>query len=586
MTPNHPQPVVKPARAPWRGDAGAALLLAIAIFAAYQRVWNAGFIWDDDAHVTQPGLRSLRGLWRIWSEPGATQQYYPLLSTAFWIEHRLWGDAALGYHGVNVALHAGAAFLLYRVLVRLAVPGALFGAALFAVHPVCVESVAWISEQKNTLSAVFYLSAALAYFHFDRERRPWSYALATGLFGLALLSKTVTATLPAALLVVLWWKQGRLSFRNDVLPLMPWLAMGAGAGAMTTWMEGSHVGASSAATGLDAVGRVLVAGRAPWFYVGKLLWPVNLTFVYPRWNLDPHAVGQCLFPAAALAMLGALWAARGRSRAPLAVGLLYVGTLFPALGFINLFPFIYSFVADHFQYLAAAILLSGLAAVLTLVSRSLPRGARAAAALGAVVALSVLTWRQCRMYQDAETLWTATLARNPSCWMAYNNLAAEQLEKGRIAEAMANIHIGLELAPRNVEAHVTLGDALKGTGRWDEALAEYHRALEIEAHSVVAHVNLGAALLSMGRANEAASHFQAALETKPDLGTAHTDLGDAYLQLGRADDAIAQYALALGDNPDDAEAHANLGTTLAQRGRADEALPHLRRALEIRPGFA
>jgi protein O-mannosyl-transferase len=586
MTPRQPHPVLSPAQPSWRFDAGAALLLTIAIVAAYQQVWHAGFIWDDDAHVTRSGLRSLHGLWKIWFEPGATQQYYPLLSSAFWIEHRLWADSALGYHLVNVVQHAGAAFLLYLVLKRLAVPGALLGAALFAVHPVCVESVAWISEQKNTLSAVFYLSSALVYLRFDRERRPGGYTLATGLFVLALLSKTVTATLPAALLVVFWWKRGRLSLRTDVLPLVPWLALGAGAGAVTAWMERAHVGASSGATGLDDAGRLLVAGRAIGFYLGKLLWPVDLTFIYPRWSLNPRAVGQALFPAAALAGLAALWAARRRSRAPLAVALLYVGTLFPALGFINLFPFIYSFVADHFQYLAAALLLSGLAATVTLASRSLPLWAKSTGALAVVTLLSVLTWKQCRMYRDAETLWTATIARNPSCWMAYNNLAAEQLENGRITEAMALIRLGLDLAPRNVEAHVTLADALKAAGRWDEALAEYHRALEIEPHSVVAHVNLGATLLLLGRPNEAAAHFQAAVETKPDLASAHTNLGDAFLQVGRGDEAIEQYILALRYDPDDADAEANLGTALAQRGRPDEALSHFRRALEIRPGFA
>jgi hypothetical protein len=262
------------------------VLLAL-VLAAYQGVTHAGFIWDDDAHVTRAGLRSLRGLWRIWTEPGATQQYYPVLHSAFWVEHRLWGDAPAGYHAANVLLHAAAACLLLRVLRVLALPGAFLAAALFAVHPVCAESVAWISEEKNTLSAVFYLSAALVYMGSERGRRPSAYAAATALFALALLSKSVTATLPAAVLVVIWWRRGRLSLKGDVLPLAPWFAMGAGAGAMTSWMERTHIGASGAAFGLGAAGRFLVAARALWFYLGKIAWPADLMFIYPRWPIEP-----------------------------------------------------------------------------------------------------------------------------------------------------------------------------------------------------------------------------------------------------------------------------------------------------------
>src|SRR5215467_4647730 len=186
-----------------------AVLLAGAILFAYLPALQGSFLWDDEAHVTRPDLRSLRGLGRIWFDVGATQQYYPLLHSAFWFEHRLWGDATVGYHIVTVLLHAFAVCLLLQVLRRLKVPGAALAAAIFALHPVHVESVAWIAEQKNTLSAVFYLMAMLAYLRFDEERDMPSYSLASTFFGLALLTKTVTATLPAALLVIFWWRRGR-----------------------------------------------------------------------------------------------------------------------------------------------------------------------------------------------------------------------------------------------------------------------------------------------------------------------------------------------------------------------------------------
>ena len=342
-----PAPVHSQSR--WRDEWLPGLLLIAATFIAYQPVWHAGFVWDDDAHVTRPILRSLHGLWRIWFEPGATQQFYPFLYSAFWVEHRWWGDSAAGYHLANVALHAAVACLLHRVLRRLAVPGAFLAAAVFALHPVCVESVAWISEQKNTLSAVFYLSAALAYLRFDRERKAGWFAAGLGLFALAVLSKSVTATLPAALLVVFWWKRGQLSWKRDGLPLVPWFVLGAGAGAMTAWMERTHVGASGAAYALGGAERFLVAGRAVWFYLAKIFWPVDLVFVYPHWTVDVRELWQAVFPATALAAVAALFALRKRFRGPLATALLFGGTLFPALGFINVFPFLYSYVADHFQ---------------------------------------------------------------------------------------------------------------------------------------------------------------------------------------------------------------------------------------------
>ena len=331
----------------------AAAVLAVAVFLAYQPCWQGGFLWDDDAHVTAPALRSWQGLWRIWSDVGATVQYYPLLHTAFWLEHRLWGDAVLGYHLLNVALHCLAAFLAWAVLRRLKVPGAPLAAAVFALHPVHVESVAWIAEQKNTLSAVFYLAAMLAYLRFDRSRKVPAYLGAFGLFVLALLTKTVTATLPGALLVVFWWQRGRLSWRRDVLPLVPFLLVGAGMGLITTWWELEHNRCVGPEFHMTWMQRSLLAGRAVWFHAGKLFWPEPLIFIYPRWRLDPAAAWQYAFPLAAVALLAALWALRRRTRGPLAAALFFGGTLFPTLGFFNLYTFRYTYVANHYQYLAS-----------------------------------------------------------------------------------------------------------------------------------------------------------------------------------------------------------------------------------------
>jgi hypothetical protein len=316
----------------------------------YLPALQGGMLWDDAAHVTTPELRSLHGLGRIWSELGATQQYYPVLHTVFWIEHRLWGESMVGYHLINLMLHAAAAGLFWRVLRELKLAGAGLAALLFAFHPVCVESVAWISEQKNTLSLVFYLLAALNYLRFEQTRSARGYAWALGFFLLALGTKSVTATLPAALLVLIWWRRGELRWGRDWRPLLPWLVVGAGAGLFTAWVERNLIGATGADYELTLPLRVLLAGRVVIFYLGKLVWPENLIFIYPRWTLDPVIWWQLLLPFGCLAALVALIVKPTRHRGWLTALLLFGGTLFPVLGFFNLYPFAYSYVADHFQY--------------------------------------------------------------------------------------------------------------------------------------------------------------------------------------------------------------------------------------------
>jgi protein O-mannosyl-transferase len=565
------------------------LLLMAATLAAYLRVWHAGFIWDDDAHLIRPELATLHGLWRIWSEPGATQQYYPVLYSAFWLELRLWGYAAAGYHGLNVVLHGAAAWLLWTALRRLSVPGAFLASCAFALHPVCVESVAWVSEQKNTLSAVFYLAAALAYLRFDATRRPAWYAAGTLLFCLALLSKTVTATLPAALLVVLWWKRGRLSWKDDAAPLAPWLALGAAAGAMTAWMERAHVGAGGAAFALGFADRFLVAGRAAWFYLGKVFWPFNLAFIYPRWTLDPRSLGQYVWPASAAAALAALFILRRRSRAPLAAALLFVGTLFPALGFINVYPFRFSFVADHFEYLALAIMLSASAAGLTLAARRLSPPLRKAAAVAAflgVAGLGALSWRQTAMYADIGTLWQATIDRNPRCWLAHNNLGLALMADGQTDEAIAHYRTAIEIEPGFAGTHNNLGIALMRKGETSEAVAQYRESLAIDPSGAETHNNLGMALRRDGRLDEAIAQYTMAMEIQPDDLATNFNLGNALLQAGRAPEAVARYQRALEISPGYPEAHNNLGNALRSMGRLDEAIAEYRRALDLDPSNA
>ena len=398
------------------------LFLVFATMLAYQPIWHAGFIWDDDHYVTgNLTLHSLKGLWQIWFVPGATPQYYPMAFTGFWVEYHLWHLNPLGYHLMNVLLQALNAILLWTVLRRLDVPGAWLAAAIFALHPVCVESVAWVSEIKNVLSGAFYLSAALLYLRFDRTRNWRLYFVALGLFLLGLLSKTVIATLPAALLLVFWWQRGKLSWKQDVLPLIPFFVAGVGAGLFTAWVEWAFVGASGSEFNFSFIERTLIAGRVIWFYLGKLIWPVDLIFMYPRWHVSQVIWWQYLFPAMALLVTLGLWLLSRRNRGPLAAWLFFVGTLFPALGFFNVYPFRFSFVADHFQYLAMIGPLTLAAAGIDKLFRRLKDGRefwepKFCGTL--LLVLGGLTWYQCGLYADGETLWRVTLARNPDCWMA------------------------------------------------------------------------------------------------------------------------------------------------------------------------
>ncbi len=502
-------------------------MLVGAVLIVYSPAIHGTFLWDDDWHVTRPELRSLHGLWRIWFEVGATQQYYPLLHTAFWFEHKLWGDSVVEYHLLNILLHAGVACQLLVILTRLKVPGASLAAAIFAVHPVHVESVAWITEQKNTLSALLYLGAALVYLRFDEQRRKPLYFTALGLFCLGLLTKTVIATLPAALLVVFWWQRRRLSSHRDVLPLIPWLALGAVAGLLTAWVERTLDGAQGTPFEFSLVQRCLLAGRVIWFYLGKLFWPVDFLFIYPRAEVNASEGWPYLLPMAVIALAVALWLMRARWRGPLAGFLFFVGSLFPVLGFFNVYSFLFSFVADHFQYLASmGIIVVVSSALVAAADRSPPATCRAIQGLCVVLlaVLATLTWRQSRVYRDPITLYQTTLDKNPGCWMCSNNIGIVLADSGRTEAAIPYYEQALSLKPDLSQAHNNLGNALMRIGQMPEAIEHYQQALTLKPKFVQAHFNLGLVLSKVGRVAEARTEFETALRLKPDFEAARLKL--------------------------------------------------------------
>jgi protein O-mannosyl-transferase len=592
------QPAVKPTPSArtvplWLGWLG----LLILGFIAYYPALHGAMLWDDNAHVTAPELLLPGGFARIWFEVGATQQYYPVLHSAFWLEHHLWGDAVVGYHSLNIVLHTLSAGLIVILMRRLALPGAWLGGALFALHPVCVESVAWISEQKNTLSTVFYLLAMLTWLRFDAQRAAavrsaWrTYALATVLFIFAALTKTVTVTLPAALLVITWWRHGRLSLRREIGPLLPWFALAIAGGLMTAWVERTFIGAEGEVFDLSWLQRTLLAGKVVWFYLGKLVWPADLAFIYPRWDMSPTVPAHFVGVIAALGVLIALWLLRHRSRGPLAAALLFGGTLFPALGFFNVYPFQYSYVADHFQYLAAIAIFvpvsAGLARLIDglKVRPSWPMHGSVMIVLGL---LGAQTWRQAHEYQDNITLYRATLEKNPTCWMAAYNLGLELVSAGDTHGAIASYEEALRLRPGYAEVHANLAMALLSQGDRAGALTHLQRAVELKPTLWQARANFANVLLSTpGRESEALPHYWRVAIQEPSIAWVRFNLGyalQAYPPYRTM--ALRQFRAALEIQPAYWEAEYSIALLLVNmRGRQREAIPHLENALALNPGL-
>ncbi len=483
---------------------------------------------------------------------------------------------------------------LSLLLRRLAVPGAAFAGFIFALHPVAVETVAWVSEQKNTLSLVFYLLAALAYLDFEEQRDAAGdrrkflglppYAAASVLFLLALFSKSVTATLPAALLVVIWWRRGRLSWRRDALPLLPWFVAGGAAGYLTSWVEKHFIGARGADFALDGLERCLLAGRVAWFYLGKLLWPADLIFIYPRWTVDAGAAWQYLFPLGLIVLLAVI--AWRRQRGLLAGLLFFVGSLVPALGFVNVFPFVYSYVADHFQYLACLGVIAPVAAGWAWLGGRYSRPLAQTAGVLLLLVLGVLTWRQARMYQDLLTLYQTTLDRNPAAWMAENNLGTALVDAGRGAEAVAHFEQGLRLKANYPEGENNLGNVLNLLGRAPEAIPHLEKAIRLQPDYAEAYNNLGDSLMNTGHPAAGIADFQRAVQLNPAYALAHCNLGQALAQNGRPAEAIPQFEAALRIQPGYVEAELYWGNTLALLSRFDEAVSHYQRALQLDPNSA
>ena len=584
------------------------MLIVLLVLIFYSPAMNAGFIWDDDDYVTKnENLRSLAGLKRIWLNPGATYQYYPLVHTSFWVEYHLWQLHPFGYHLVNILVHGLSSVLLFLILRKLGFSWAWLATAIFALHPVHVESVAWITERKNVLSSLFYLLSLLFYLRYidpppeslntpskrsgqstgESLSNLWrSYIPALFFFLCALLCKTVAASLPVSILLLLWWKKNRIAWK-DILPLIPFFILGGVLGLITAKLEKTIVGAKGAQWDWSLTERCLIAGRALWFYAGKLLFPHPLIFIYPKWQISAKEAVQYLYPLIVLFAIISLWLLRDKTgKAPLAAVLFFIVSLFPALGFFNVYPMLYSFVADHFQYLASIgliVLYSGLIA--SGVKKIFPSNLKIQHCLVAVIplALGVLTWRQTHVYQNIETLWRETLAKNPNAWIAHNNLATLLTDQGKFDEAIKHLKEAVRLNPEWETAHYNLGYAIIKKGDTEEGMKYYRKAIELNPKYTSAYINLGISYDSLGDYKQAIQNFNKAKELMPGKDSIYLCLGNSYSSLGSLDEAISFYHKTLSLNPNNIDARFNLASTLLKKKNIKEAIDQFNELLRLQP---
>ena len=577
-----------------------AVFLVVLVLAAYARVFHAGFIWDDESHLTQnPCVVGPLGLKEVWTSTQAV--YYPLVLTTFWALHKFVGILPFPYHLLTVLMHAASAVLLWRVLRQLEVSGAWLGAALWALHPVMVQSVAWVTELKNTQSCLFYLLSISFFLNWEEQRRVrgifrkqngFVFGLSLGCFVLATLSKPSVVMLPVVLALCVWWGRGRIKWK-DAIPLAPFLLISALASAWTIWEQKFHASAVGPEWAQTWPERLIIAGRAIWFYLAKLFWPHPLIFIYPRWEIHSSQWMAYLPLMAATAGLIVLWLLPGKSgRAAFFAAAYYVISLFPILGFFSVYFFRYSFVSDHFQYLASMGPLAFVGSAMTesfhrlVVATSLGRSAvflRLVFCSGLLLLLTTLTWQQSAIYHDLVTLYTRTLADNPGCWLAHYNLGIALHDRGETDQAITHYRQAIALRPVYAEAHYNLGRLLAEKGESSDAINHYEAALAINSADAEAHNNLGATLFQAGRVDDAIAHYRKALVVRPDYTNASCNLAAALLSKGDMDGAISNYVACLAAMPNLAEAQYNLASALLRKGKLDEAIVHYKKALELLP---
>jgi tetratricopeptide (TPR) repeat protein len=578
---------------PWRLILQA-LVIAAAVLLIYWPALHGGWLVDDDVAITNNTIvQSPTGLWSIWFEPGHQIDYYPVKASVQWMQWRLWGMDTLGYHLTNVLLHIVGALLVWRLLSKFHLRLAWLGGLIFAVHPVQVESVAWISELKNTLSLPPFLLAMCAYLDYEEHGKSKDYWLALGLFLVAMLCKLSVVLFPLVILLYAWWRRGRIGWR-DLKASAPFFLISLLVGLITIqsgiWNQRfTHTDPGAMPVGgllarLDAVGLSLS------FCFSKAFLPVGLLPIYPKWTIDPSSTVQFLPWLVLGGVIGWLWTIRERWGRHALLGLgFFLIYLAPCPGFIPAPDMAFTWVMDHFLYLPIIGLIGLVVAALGRIEIELPASFRfyGIGLLAVIVALLAFgSHSYAKMFINQETLWTYELQHNPDAYVAHNNLGNALLGTGRLPEAMEQYELALQIKPDLADTHYNLGNALLQMGRLPEAMEQYEQALRLKPDYVLAYNNLGDALQQAERLPEAMEQYEQALRLKPEDAETHYNLGHTLLLSGRAPEAIQQFELALQIKPDDAETHYYLGNALFRAGRSPEAIDQYEQALSIKPEYA
>lgn len=597
-SPSHANSATTSTRIPWWMLAA----FLVGTLLVYSPAISAGYIWDDDDYVTEnPTLVTWGGLIDIWTDPEATPQYYPLVHTSYWLEYRLWKLQPAGYHLVNILLHATNAFLLFLVLRKLGMPWAWFAAAVYAVHPLNVESVAWVTERKNVLAVFFFCLATLSWMKFlpidthqeeatdkaSPPNQPWLfYALTLLAFLGGLLSKTVTCMWPVAIILLYWGARHRWKIQQ-LASLLPFYIVGGCMGLLTAYLERKHVGAEGLEWDFSIIEKFMIAGRVFWFYISKTLLPYPLVFFYPRWEITDDNLFALSWTTTAALLVVLLFVFRGKlSRWPLTAVLIYSVTLFPAMGFFAVYPMRYSFVADHFAYIPFLAVMTLAAGIVWQIPHD---KVRHGVAIAALAILAVLTFQRCGVYESAETLWLDTLAKNPASCAAHNNLGLVYMDRGmaqndqeQLSRAAEHFQTLTQCRIEQHKGHYHLGLIATRLGRYDEAVGRFQEALRINPDYVEAKYNLGIALNKSGKPDEAVRVFRE---------VEHSDLVyDARLLAGiisfgqkKYQAAEDDFQVAVDANPTSVEALVNLATTRIKLGQLEAARETLLRAQSVDP---
>lgn len=579
-----------------RRDAFYLLALFVLVAVIYFPATRAGFVWDDFIIRDLKAISTWGGIWDLWFDPASAymhgdewreMHYWPLLYTTFWIEHKLWGLSPAGYHVVNILIHLANTVLLWRLLARLAVPGAWFAAAVFAAHPLHAESVAWIMARKDMLATLFCLASLLMWLRFVESPSRGRYVGSLLLFAAAMLSKSVVVVFPATLLILQWWKEGSIT-KTYLLRTAPFFLVGL---AIAVGDLLFYQNLQPISFGYSIPEKVLIAAHALWFYVGKLLWPVDLVVIYPHWYVNVAGLVGWLYVITAVAVAAVLWLLRARiGRGPLACALFFAVMLSPTLGFIDYGYMRYSFVADRYQYLGGIGVIVLFAAAATYGSDRMPGSLRKAtrgAALALLVLLGVATWNQAGVYRDGVTLFRHVTSLNPQAYTAHMNLAYALLHsEGPLEEALAAAREAVRKRPLYHSSQNVLGAVLSGLGRYEEAEKHLRRAVELNPRSALAFLNLGESFRKRGRFSDALEAYLAALRIDPDYPFAHVGMGYVLFGLERYEEAVSSMKQALSLKPDLPMApilYSLIGQSLRKMGRHEEAKRYLRRARELAP---